>query len=121
MNGCTASSSRIKEFVPEDIAKGRVEAMKDDPTLCKPDELLLDNADAAMYDILRRHLERFKSTDMRSQSVELTANVAESGGVGKQAATDFIQDAGALSSFEGAAPTKTAKNPEVLAAEEARS
>ena len=73
-----------------------------------------------MYKILKRHSERFKSTDMRSQSVELTANVAESGGAGKQAATDFMQDAGALSNFEGAAPTKTAKNPEVLALEEAQ-
>ena len=53
--------------------------------------------------------------------MELTANAVETGGAGKQAATDFMQDAGTLSSFEGAAPTKTAKNPEVLAAEEARS
>ena len=61
------------------------------------------------------------STDLRSESVELTANVAETGGVGKQAAAvDFMQDVGALSSFEGAAPEKAAKNPEVLAAEEAQ-
>ena len=113
-------SFQLKDFVPEDIAKGWTEAMKDDPTLCKPDKFLPDNADAAMYNFLKRHLERFKSTDMRSQSVKLTANVAESGGAGKQAATDFMQDAGALSSFEGAAPTKTNNNPEVLAAEEAQ-
>ena len=111
---------RLKDFVHEHIDKVWMEAMKDDPTFCKPDTFLPDDADAAVYKILKWHLERFKSTDMRSQSVELTANVAETGAAGKQEAADFMQDAGALSSFEGAAPEKAAKSPEVLAAEAAQ-
>jgi len=56
---------QLKDFVPEDIVKGWMEAMKDHPTLCKPDKFLPDNVAAEMYNILKRHLERFKSTDMR--------------------------------------------------------
>ena len=109
---------QLKETVPKEIAEGWMGAMKCVPELYKPDPFMPDNEDAAMYKILRRHLEGFKKTDKRSQSVELTANVADSGDIGKKAAAELMSEGGALQSIQGVDTTPT-KTPEELAAEEA--
>ena len=90
-------------------------AMKDNPEVFSADTWLPENADAARYKILKKHVASYRHTDTSTQRVSLTADPAQTGSAGQQAAVNFMQSNGPLQ-IEGDIE-EPQKSPEQLAAE----
>ena len=109
----------LKKHLPEEIAIGWMKAMKasGDPTVYRPDPYLKENDDAAMYKILRKHVEQFKRSDARKKAVSLTTSTDDMSTEGKLAAAQFAAGNGPLQ-IDAGKNLKMEKSCEQLAAEE---